>query len=400
MQDHVGTLTQLALVLAAAFAGGALLQRLRQPVLVGYILVGILLGPSVLGVISDEHQIKTLAEMGILLLLFVIGMELDLKKFAPVYRLALITTAAQIGAGLTAALILGNIFGWPLPRILLLGFAVSLSSTAVAIKLLQDMKETNTTLGRGAIGILIAQDIAVIPMLLVMSALDGGSVNLLDLLKIALAIGLMVALIYTLKTKPHWFSRLMKLIPARDQTAVVALALCFSAAALADLLGLSAGYGAFLAGLVIGNTTERHAYEINITPIFDVLMMVFFLSIGLLIDLPFIQEKFARIAALLGVVMLMKTILNIGILRTLGLSRRNAIVMGATLAQIGEFSFILAALGLESGAIQDTGYKYVISIIALSLVITPIWLYAVRQMNLIRYRTYKRALRDKHHGKR
>lgn len=400
MQDHVGTLTQLALILAAAFAGGALLQRLRQPVLVGYILVGVILGPSVLGLINDEHQIKILAEMGILLLLFVVGMELDLKKFAPVYRLAMITTAAQIGAGLLIALILGNIFDWPLTRVLLLGFAVSLSSTAVAIKMLQDMGETNTTLGRGAIGILIAQDIAVIPMLLIMSALDGGSVNLLDIFKIFLAIGFMAALIFTLNKKPHWFSNIAALLPAQNQTALVALALCFSAAALADLLGLSGGYGAFLAGLIIGNTTERHAYEINITPIFDVLMMVFFLSIGLLIDLPFIEEKFLRIAALLGAVMFMKTVLNIGILRSLGLSQRNSIVMGATLAQIGEFSFILAALGLASGAIQDTGYKYVISIIALSLVITPIWLYAVRRMNLIRYRTYKRALRARHHGKR
>ncbi|MCB1530561.1 MAG: cation:proton antiporter [Rhodospirillales bacterium] len=396
MEDH-GTLTQLALLLAAAFAGGALLQRLNQPVLVGYILVGFILGPSALGIVHDEEQIKTLAELGILLLLFIVGLELDLKKFAPVYRAAIIVTLSQIVIALAAMFALGSFLEWPLARILLLGFALSLSSTAVAIKLLQDMGELNTTLGRAAIGILIAQDIAVIPMLLIMGGMSGNGFNLLEIPKILLAIGFMASLIVTLNRKPHWFARLMDMVPQESQTAVTALAICFSAAALSGLVGLSAAYGAFLAGLVIGNTAKRSAYEEHIKPIFEVLMMMFFLSIGLLIDLDFLSEKFWRVMALLGIAMMLKTIVNITILRGLGFSRRNSLVMGATLGQIGEFSFVLAALGLSTGAIMPEGHKYVVSIIALSLVITPLWLYGIRRMNLLS-RHNKRHRETRTHG--
>lgn len=389
MEDHASSLTQLAVVLAGAFIGGTVLQTLRQPVLVGYILVGLILGPSMLGLIHDREQIGLLAELGILLLLFVVGMELDLKRFAPVYRVAIITTVAQIMIGVGTMALIGAIFDWPLGRILLLGFAMSLSSTAVAIKLLQDMGETNTPLGRASIGILIAQDIAVIPMLLIIGGLGGEGFHPIELFKIILAVGFMGVLIMALNSRPEFFTRLAGRIPTHSQRTIVALAFCFSAAALAGTFGISAGYGAFLAGLVIGNTTDHDLFEKQIQPIFDVLMMVFFLSIGLLIDLGFIADKFWSILFLLALTMVMKTVVNIKILRFLGLSRRNAIVMGATLGQIGEFSFILAGLGLASSTIADSGYNYVISIIALSLILTPVWLYAVRRMNLIRHRTRK-----------
>ncbi len=398
MEDH-STLTQLALLLASAFAGGALLQRLHQPVLVGYILVGFVLGPSVLGVVHDEEQIKTLAGLGILLLLFVVGLELDLKKFAPVYRAAIILTLSQIIIGVGAMFALGSLFDWPLARILLLGFSVSLSSTAVAIKLLQDIGELNTTLGRAAVGILIAQDIAVIPMLLIVGAMGGHGFDVMEIPRIVLAIGFMSGLIIILNRKPHWFARMVGMIPLESQTAVTALAMCFSAAALAGFFGLSAAYGAFLAGLVIGNTAKRSAYEDNIKPIFEVLMMVFFLSIGLLIDLDFLVEKLWRVLALLGIAMTLKTVVNITILKWLGLSRRNSIVIGAALGQIGEFSFVLAALGLTTGAIMPDGYKYVVSIIALSLVITPLWLYGIRRMNLLRRRRTRRTGKRRVHAK-
>ncbi len=388
MEDH-GALTQLALLFAAAFVGGAFLQRLKQPVLVGYILVGFILGPAVLGFVSDEGQIKSIAELGIIMLLFLVGLELDLKKISKVYRAAIIVTVSQVAIGVGAMFILGAIFDWTLVRILLLGFAVSLSSTAVAIKILQDMGELNTVLGRASVGILIAQDIAVIPMLLVIGAMGGGGFDLMELPKIVLAIGFMAALIMVLSRKPKWFLKLTDMILMESQTAVTALALCFSAAAFAGYLGLSAAYGAFLAGLIIGNTAKRSTYEENITPIFEVLMMVFFLSIGLLIDLDFLIEKFWRVLALLAIAMGLKTIVNILVLKWLGFSRRNSFVIGAVLGQIGEFSFVLAALGLATGAILPEGYKYVVSIIALSLIITPVWLYGVRRLNLMGRRGHR-----------
>lgn len=395
MEEHAHALSNLAILLVFAYVGGAILEKLKQPALVGYILVGLLLGPSVLGIVHDRETIGFLAEMGILLLLFIVGMELDLKKFKPVYRVAILVTTAQIVASLSASFMLGALFDWPIQRCIIIGFAISLSSTAVAIKLLHDMKETHTTLGRTTIGILIAQDIAVIPMLLIIGLFGSEHKGAADYINIVLALAFMATLITALSKKPQWFNALAAKIPEHSQIALLGLALCFSAAAISDYAGLSAGYGAFLAGLVIGNTSKAHKYEEQIAPIFDVLMMVFFLSIGLMIDLEFMADKFWRILALLATIMVLKTVINISFLRAMGLSKRNSTVMGAALSQIGEFSFVLAALGLSSAYITDIGYKYVVAAIALSLVMTPLWLYTVRKLNLIRHKRTLATKRDR-----
>ncbi|MBU0799890.1 MAG: cation:proton antiporter, partial [Alphaproteobacteria bacterium] len=285
--DHAGFLSELAIILAAAFLGGAALQRLRQPVLVGYILVGILLGPSMLGVVHSYESVALFAELGILLLLFIVGIELNISKFKPVYRIAISLTVIQIVLGLGTMSLLCYVFDWPWQRGIMLGFAVALSSTAVAIKLLQDMGEMDSHLGRVTLGILIAQDLAVIPMFLIMGAIGTGKdMAVLDYTRIIGAILFMVAFIYIISRHPEWLVKLKnkvrRFLPPRDQHTVVALGLCFSAAALSGALGLSASYGAFLAGILIGHLGNREQYEQEITPIFNVLIMVFFLSVGLL----------------------------------------------------------------------------------------------------------------------
>lgn len=379
-----GSLTEFAFVLAAACAGGAVLNKFKQPVLVGYVLAGIILGPSVLGFVHDTEQIRIMAEFGILLLLFIVGIELDLKKFAPVYRVAVITTIVQIGTSLFVMMLLGWLFQWSMERVLLLSFAVSLSSTAVAIKLLQDMGEIHTNAGRTAIGILIAQDIAVIPMLLVVDAMGGEGFHPTDFIKIVLAVGFLAGVILLLKKKSEWFKRFIPEAASAGQTTIAAMAFCFLASALAGMVGLSAAYGSFLAGLIIGNTSKSQSFEENIKPIFDVLIMVFFLSVGLLIDLSFVIEKLGTILTLLFLVMFIKTFINIGMLRILGMRQRHAYVMGSVLGQIGEFSLVLAAVGLSGGMIVEEGYKYVISVTALSLVCTPFWLYGIRRARLLK----------------
>jgi CPA2 family monovalent cation:H+ antiporter-2 len=383
--DHVDFLSQLAIVLAAAFIGGALLQRLKQPVLVGYILVGILLGPQMLGVVSSDKEVQLFAELGILLLLFIVGIELDLKKFAPVYRISLSLTVIQIVTGLMAMEILAHFFGWSWQRGVLLGFAVALSSTAVAIKLLQDMGEMDSHLGRITIGVLIAQDLAVIPMLLILGAISSGrDMASADYIRIFGAVAFMALFIFTVSRHPEWLHALKnkahKYLPPCDQHVIVGLGLCFAAAAVSGALGLSASYGAFLAGILIGHLGNREQYEKEITPIFNVLIMVFFLSVGLMIDFHFLIANWMAVLVLLFVAMLLKTVVNISALRYLGLSGRHAVVIGATLGQIGEFSFVLAALGLAVGTINDEGHKLVVLIIALSLMVTPLWMVAVHRV--------------------
>lgn len=405
MEDHASNLSQIAVVLAATFAGGSLLKRFGQPAIIGYIIVGMILGPSVLGLVNNGGEISFLSELGILLLLFIIGMELDVHRFTEVFKIAISTTVLQIVAGVTAVAAIGWAFDWHINKIILLGFAVSLSSTAVAIKLLEDMGESDTPMGRMTLGILVAQDLAVIPMLLIISALNEASggflVEIEDVGRIIGASAFMVLIIFALSGKdigPIKFSKFrVPTFSDSGQTVLVALTICFTAAALSGAAGLSASYGAFLAGLAIGSTHKREAYEEEIRPIFDLLMMIFFLSVGIMLDFNFILEHLLSISLVLFALLFLKTIFNITILRMLGLSRRHAIMIGATLGQAGEFSFVLAALGLSSQAILPEAYKYVVAIIALSLIMTPLWTYAMRRMDLLRRgRVYRLARIRKH----
>ncbi len=400
MEDHASNLSQIAVVLAAAFAGGSILRRFGQPVIVGYILVGMLLGPSFLGLVNNGGEISFLSELGILLLLFIIGLELDVHRFMDVFKIAVSTTALQITAGVTVIGVIGWYSGWNINQILILGFAVSLSSTAVALKLLEDMGEANTPMGNMAMGILVAQDLAVIPMLLVISTMSEAGGNFIleveDTLRIIFAIVFMFLIICGLGGRdvgPFKFSKVkVPTFPDSGQNVVVALTVCFTAAALSGAIGLSASYGAFLAGLAIGSTHKKEAYEEEIRPIFELLMMIFFLSVGIMLDFQFIWEHWLSIGLVLFALLFLKTIFNITILRWLGLSRRHAIMLGASLGQAGEFSFVLAALGLSTAAILPETYKYIVAIIALSLILTPIWTVAMRRMDLLRRgRIYRHA---------
>lgn len=399
--DHQHALTSLAIMLAAAFIGGAVFQRLKQPALVGYIIVGIILGPSVLGLVEERENIAFMAELGILLLLFIAAMELDLHNFKKVARVSIITCVIQIAVGLGVMLLIAALLDWPLNRAILFGFAVSLSSTAVALKILDDTGLTKTRIGEKSIGILVSQDIAVIPMILIIGALNTSEgFNYIGLVKLAIAMVLMVVIIFLFTKKPKFFSKFWSIFEKlhdqtmHGQTAVTGLALCFTAAAIAGVLGLSAAYGAFLAGLVVGNTVNHKKLEAHTKPIFDVMIMVFFLSIGLLIDLQFLKEHFLIVALLLFVTMLIKTILNISVLRWQGMDKNEAYVTGAVLGQVGEFSFILAAMGLAAGTIFEEDYKYVVAIISLSLLVTPIWLYAVKRFKLLQNMTFKRRKKN------
>lgn len=390
MEDTHHALTQIAAILAAAFVGGAVFHHMKQPVLVGYIIVGIILGPSVLGVVANQDSIAVMAELGILLLLFIAGMELDLHKFKSVSRIAIITCAAQISLGLATMGALGFFFGWPLNLCILMGFAVSLSSTAVALKILEDMHLRNARIGQVSVGVLIAQDIAVIPMILIIGALQSGEgINYAGLFRLGGAVLLMAGLMYLLMKKPKFFTDLWALFERykskamRGQTAITGLAFCFTASALAGIFGLSAAYGAFLAGIALGHTMNRKQLEQQIQPIFEVMIMVFFLSIGLLIDLNFLKDHLWTTLSLLVITMVLKTIVNVFILRYAGMERNEAYVSGAVLSQVGEFSFILAAMGIAAGTIDEDGYKYVVAIISLSLLATPVWLYLVDRFRIV-----------------
>jgi len=376
-------LGSLAVVALAALVCGLLLTRLRQPAIVGYILAGVLLGPSGLGLVSDRAQVEVLAELGVLLLLFYIGMKLSLRAFREVWRVAVLGALIPTAISLALMLALARLFDWPVGLAVLLGFVISLSSTVVAIKMLEDIGETATPVGRNAIGILIVQDLAVVPMLLVLNGMaDAEGFRWLDLLPVAGAIAFLVFLIAYLSNRQYlrlpfveWARRDLDLVPLSG------LAFCFAAAAITGAIGLSAAYGAFLAGLFLGRTNVRRRMIQSTQPIQSVLTMVFALSIGLLIDLRFVVENLGTVAVLLLIVLLAKSAMNVGVLRLLGEPWPRAFLTGTVLAQVGEFSFVLAAAGAAMGLIDDTGGRLAVAVIALSLMISPFWLDAARRLH-------------------
>lgn len=385
MEGHSSSITELAIVVVGAMGCGLLMRYLRQPILLGYIIAGAVLGPSGFGFVENREQVQLLAELGVLMLLFFIGMELNLRDFLSVWKVAVLTTAFQIVVAFLGMYLLGLLLDWPLALTVVISFVVAMSSTAVAIKMLEEIGEKRTRVGYITIGILIAQDLAVIPMILIIGAFrSGGEIGTLAILKIIISIvflGLMIA--YLGKRKRVRLPFAKNVGRSIDLTPLAGLGFCFGAAAVSGLLGLSASYGAFLAGLVIGNSTSRRAMIHYTEPIQAVLLMVFFLTIGLLIDVGYIWDNFGTVVSLVFFVAILKTGLNIGLIRALGETWPRAFLSSVLLAQLGEFSFILAAQGLAVAAIDWESHRLVVAVTVLSLMVSPVWLEAARRLHRI-----------------
>lgn len=383
--EHGIDLNSITFLTLIALACGFAMMRLRQPAIVGYILAGVVLGPSGFGMIGNSEGIHLFAEMGVLLLLFTIGMELSLKTFKQIYKVALTCAVLQSSAAMLLAYGIGSLLGWDTSRIVLIGFVLSLSSTAVGIKILEATGELRTHVGRTTIGVLIAQDLLIIPMLLVIQSMGGaaeGAPAWAIILKIVVGIAIMAGIAVLLSRRERitfpWSAYLQK---HADVAPLAAIAFCFVFASGAALLGLSASYGAFLAGLIMGASADRSEAIHYTHPIQAILLMIFFLSIGLLIDLSFFMDNLGTVLVLVLFILTFKTAANVAFLYLLGEPWRQAFVAGVVMAQIGEFSFVLAAAGLSAGAIDLGSYQLALSVIALSLILSPIWLTTVRRFH-------------------
>jgi len=382
--DVHSNLTGIAAVALAALVCGIAMERLRQPALVGYILAGVLLGPSGLALVENREQIDVLAELGVLMLLFIVGMELSLRSFRRLWRLALFMTLFQIAASVGVMLVLSVVFGWAEKLAVLLGFVMALSSTAVAIKTLEDVGELRTRAGKIAVGVLIAQDLAVVPMMLGIAAMGGDTFDWYAVPKILFSVVFLVGLILFLSSGRKLRLPMMTMAAGNtDLKPLAALAFCFCWAALSGLLGLSVAYGAFIAGLIIGNSTERRALLETTQPIQSILMMVFFLSIGLLIDFDYMWRNFAMVMTFFFLAAIFKTVLNVTLLGLMGQPWQHAFVAGILISQIGEFSFLLSVVGVEAGVISSEESRLVVAVTVMSLALSPLWVFTARRLRLL-----------------
>ncbi len=376
-------LTVTAVVALVALLCGVAMAWMRQSPVIGYILAGVVLGPSGLQLVSDRETVAILAEFGVLMLLFLVGTELDLRRFVAVWRVSVMVAVAQILGSVGVMLLLRQLLGWNLGVAVLLGFVVAISSTAVVIKTLEGSGGLDSEAGRVTLGILVAQDMAVVPMTLVLEGMAADAFSPASLLRILLSLVFLVALVLFLVRRQVNLPFGELVSADADLRPLAALAWCFGAAALAGLLDLSPAYGAFLAGLILGNSAQQMPITHAAHPIQAVLLMVFFLSIGLLMDVGFIWENLVTVLVLLAVVTVFKTLLNVLAIRLSGRTWSAAMLVGVTLAQIGEFSFLLSETGLRYKLISAADVRLVVAVTVLSLFLTPLWVLAARRLHTL-----------------
>ncbi len=377
-------LIPLAVVILVALSCGVIFTRLRQPAVIGYILAGLVLGPAGFGLVQNEENIALLADLGVLLLLFVVGMELSLRAFRRIWRIAVATVVLQTLGALFVVWIIGQVMGWPADAVLLLAFVLALSSTAVAVKILEDIGELRTRAGRIAVGILIAQDLAIVPMILLLDLAALGEFSFLAVTRIVGSVGGLLVLILFLSRRRRVNLPLPAIVARHpDLTPLLGLVCCFGAATISGLLGLSPAYGAFLAGLTIGNSNLRVGMLDTVMPIQSILMMVFFLSIGLLIDLSLVWANLGVVVVMLLVATVGKTLVNLAVFAALRLPWAQALLTALVLAQVGEFSFLLGSVGFAREIISIEEFRIIITVTALSLAVSPLWMGAARRLHRV-----------------
>ena len=377
-------LTAIAIVFSVALLCGLLLMRFKQPAIIGYIVAGVILGPSGFQIIEETEAAKTLAELGVLLLLFLIGMELSLRAFKTVYKLASVIVLVQVVFSILVTSIIGIAMSWDWQQGILLGFVLAVSSTAVTVKVLADRGELRTHFGRITVGILIAQDLAVVAMLLVIEALNPN--KQFDLWIIPKTMG---AIIFVIGIVRFFSKRERTRLPLalrqafgadREVVPIAALAFCGVCATTSGLIGLSTAFGSFLAGLIVGNSSERQIVLRSTRPIQSVLLVVFFLSVGLLIDVGFFFENLGTLIVVFILATIAKGLINIIAVRIAGQPWEQSVLVGVTLGQIGEFAFVIASVGFTVNAIDSEGYKIAVAVIALSLMLGPAWVVLERRL--------------------
>ena len=366
---------------------GLLLRSLKQPHVVGYLIAGVILGPHGLALVQDEVTLGRLGAIGVVLLLFFIGMEASPRKLIENWKVAVLGTLLQILISIGCVWPLGLILDWPLERIVLIGFVISLSSTAVVLKLLHDWKEFDTQVGQNVLVILLAQDLAVIPMLIILAMLgdaDAEHGNIYLQAGAAVLIAVIVGYIAIKNTIHLPLGRILG--EDLEMHVFAALAICLGLSLLTGLAGLSTALGAFVAGMLIGAAKETRWVHHSLEPFRVLFVALFFVSIGMLVDLGFLQSHWYQVGALIFLVLITNTFINGVILRMLGENWRDSLYAGTLLSQIGEFSFLLAAVGIQAHIISDYGYQMTVVVISMSLLLSPAWIILVKYVLKIEQR--------------
>ncbi len=371
--EQLHVLRDLAVIFSGSLLVVVLFHRLKLPALPGFIVAGILLGPNALGLVSEPQDVENLAEVGVILLLFTIGIEFSLSRLREMRRQVLAGGTAQMGFTILATLGAGLAFlgNWRLA--LFLGFLIALSSTAIVLKVLSDKGEIDAPHGRLATGILIFQDLCVVPIMLVLPFLagkaDGGFGGLLLALgKAALVVAGVVLAARTIV--PRALSQILK--TRSRELFLIAVILIGTITALGTAAaGASLALGAFLAGLIISESDYGHQALAELMPFRDVFISLFFVAVGMLVQFHTIRDHITLTLIAVAVIMVGKTLSAAVGPALLGYSGRVALLAGVAVSQIGEFSFVLAKEGRTAGLLPELLYQQFLGVAVITMLITP-----------------------------
>jgi CPA2 family monovalent cation:H+ antiporter-2 len=370
----MGITTDIILLVIAAFFSGLLMQRLGQPLILGYILAGVILGPHTAGLtVSNIHEIELLAEIGVALLLFALGLEFSFKDLKRVKQVALIGTPIQILLTIGLGFGIGHLMGWDWKSSLWLGALISLSSTMVIFKTLMSQGWLGTLSSKVMIGILIIQDLAVVPMIIILPQLNNPSIGLSTLGYATLKAAGFIAVMILLGTRllPHLMAHIVK-VGSRELFLLAITAIGLGVGYFTYLVGLSFAFGAFIAGMVLNGSDYGHQALSDIIPVRDLFGLLFFASVGMLLDPVFLLEHLGQVIIFVLAVSISKGGIFAVLARVFGYGNVVPLAVGLGLFQIGEFSFVLARVGISTNSINSDTYSLVLTTTILTMILTPL----------------------------
>ncbi len=368
-------LQDLAVVMIVAGLVTVIFHRFKQPVVLGYIIAGVIIGPHTppFPLIGDEETINTLAGLGVILLMFSLGLEFSLRKLRQVGGTAFIAASLEILLMVWVGYEIGRLFGWSMMDCIFLGAILSISSTAIIVKTLGDMGKTRERFAQLIFGILIIEDILAIAMIALLSGLaTTGSLDVRQLGATLgkLAIFLVVTLVIGFIAVPRLLGYVAK-FKSNEMLLITVLALCFGASLLAVKLGYSVALGAFLIGAIIAEAREIHRVETLVEPVRDMFSAIFFVAVGLLIDPKMLADYWLPILVITFAVVFGKVLTCAFGAFMGGNDSRTSLRAGMGLAQIGEFSFIIASLGVTLNVTSKFLYPIAVAVSAITTLLTP-----------------------------
>ena len=392
----MGIATDLILLVVSAFFSGLLMQRLGQPLILGYILTGIAFGPYTGGfALTSLHEIELLAEIGVALLLFALGLEFSLKDLKPVKKIALIGTPIQILLTIAMGYGIGQWMGWDAKSSLWLGALVSLSSTMVLLKTLMNQGWLGTLSSKVMVGMLIVQDLAVVPLIVLLPMLNNpeqGWVSLeIAILKTVLFLAGMI--FFGTRLLP-WIMRHIAHLGSRELFLLAITAIGLGVGYLTYLVGLSFAFGAFVAGMVLSESDYGHQALSDIIPVRDLFGLLFFASVGMLLNPAFLLDHWQQVLILVLIVSLGKGLIFALLARIFKYGNVVPLAVGLGLFQVGEFSFVLAQVGVSTNSISHEVYSLVLTTAIITMFLTPLISGQTARLYALRKRWFKHEALD------